>query len=45
MPRFQLIPILTGDGRRIILQAVPLGRGERVRELIDRLRGKARRRR
>jgi hypothetical protein len=44
MPRFQLIPILTGDGRRIILQAVPLGRGERVRELVDRLRGKGRRR-
>jgi hypothetical protein len=45
MPRFQLIPVLTGDGRRIILQAVPLGRGERVRELIDRIRGKDRRRR
>ena len=45
MPRFQLIPILTGDGRRIILQAVPLGRGERLRQLTDRLRGRARRRR
>jgi hypothetical protein len=45
MPRFQLIPILTGDGRRIILQAVPLGRGERLRGLIDRIRGKDRRRR
>jgi len=44
MPRFQLIPILTGDGRRIILQAVPLGRGERVRELIDRVRGRRPRR-
>jgi hypothetical protein len=44
MPRFQLIPILTGDGRRIILQAVPLGRGERVRRLIDRIRGRSRRR-
>jgi hypothetical protein len=44
MPRIQLIPILTGDGRRIILQAVPVGRGERVRELVDRLRGRGRRR-
>jgi hypothetical protein len=43
MPRMQLIPILTGDGRRIILQAVPLGRGERLRELVDRLRGRRRR--
>jgi hypothetical protein len=42
MPRFQLIPILTGDGRRIILQAVPLGRGERARRLIERLRGRRR---
>jgi hypothetical protein len=45
MPRIQLIPILTGDGRRIILQAVPIGRGERVRQLIDRLRGRGQRRR
>jgi hypothetical protein len=44
MPRFQLIPILTGDGRRIILQAVPIGRGERLRQLADRLRGRGRRR-
>jgi hypothetical protein len=44
MPRFQLIPILTGDGRRIVLQAVPLGRGERLRQLVDRLRGRDRRR-
>ena len=44
MPRFQLIPILTGDGRRIILQAVPLGRGARVRELLDRVRGRRPRR-
>jgi hypothetical protein len=44
MPRFQLIPILTGDGRRIILQAVPLGRGERLRQLAGRLRGRGRRR-
>jgi len=43
MPRMQLIPILTGDGRRIILHAVPVGRGERLRELVDRLRGKGRR--
>ena len=44
MPRFRLIPILTGDGRRIVLQAVPLGRGERLRQLVDRLRGRDRRR-
>ena len=39
MPRIQLIPVLTGDGRRIVLQAVPLGPRERARRLLDALRG------
>ena len=40
MPRIKLIPVLTGDGRQIILQAVPDGPGERIKRLIDRLRPK-----
>jgi hypothetical protein len=40
VPRFQLIPVLTGDGRRIVLQAVPLSAGDRARRLLDRLRGR-----
>jgi hypothetical protein len=43
MPRIQLIPILTGDGRRIILQATPIGRRQRARELLDGLRGRGKR--
>ena len=45
VPRYQLIPILTGDGRRIVLQAVPLSAGDRARRLLDRLRGGRGRRR
>ena len=43
MPRIKLIPVLTGDGRQIILQAVPDGPGERIKALVDRLRPKRRR--
>jgi hypothetical protein len=37
MPRIELIPVLTGDGR-IILQAVPVTPRERARRLADKLR-------
>jgi len=39
MPRTELIPVVTTDGRHIILQAVPITPRERLRRLADRLRG------
>jgi hypothetical protein len=45
MPRTELIPVVTADGRHIILQAIPLTPRERIRRLADKLRpGRSRRR-
>lgn len=38
MPRIKLIPVVTGDGRQIILQAVPQSPRERIKKLVERLR-------
>ena len=43
MPRTELIPTVTTDGRHIILTAIPLTPRERLRRLADRLRPKAKR--
>ena len=40
MPRIKLIPVVTTDGRHIILQAIPQSPRERLREIAGRLRGK-----
>jgi hypothetical protein len=45
MPRTELIPVVSADGRTIILQAIPLTPRERLRRLAERLRpGPGRRR-
>jgi hypothetical protein len=44
MPRTELIPVVTADGRHIILQAIPLTPRERIRRLADKLRPRSRRR-
>lgn len=38
MRRFDLLPSITRDGRRIVLRAVPVSRVERLRRLLDQLR-------
>jgi hypothetical protein len=38
MPRIDLIPSVTTDGRHIILQAIPVTPRERLRRLADKLR-------
>jgi hypothetical protein len=38
MPRFELIPSITTDGRHIIFHAAPIPPRERVRRLAERLR-------
>jgi hypothetical protein len=43
MPRIKLIPVVTGDGRHIVLQALPASPRERLKELAERLRPKRRR--
>ena len=40
MTRTELIPVVTTDGRHIILQAVPITPRERLRRLAERLRPK-----
>jgi hypothetical protein len=46
MPRTELIPSVTTDGRHIILQAIPVTPRERLRRFVERLRpGRARKRR
>jgi hypothetical protein len=41
MPRTELIPTVTTDGRHIILTAVPITPRERLRRLAEKLRPKA----
>jgi hypothetical protein len=43
MPRIDLIPSVTTDGRHIILRALPVTPRERIRRLADKLRPKKRR--
>jgi hypothetical protein len=43
MPRTELIPSVTTDGRHIILTAIPLTPRERLRRLADKLRPKRKR--
>jgi hypothetical protein len=40
MPRIELIPTVTTDGRHIILTAIPLTPRERLRRFADKLRPK-----
>jgi hypothetical protein len=40
MPRTDLIPSVTTDGRHIILQAIPVTPRERLRRLAEKLRPK-----
>jgi hypothetical protein len=40
MPRTELIPTVTTDGRHIILTAVPVTPRERLRRLAEKLRPK-----
>jgi hypothetical protein len=44
MSRIVLIPVFTGNGREVALQAVVLRPGDRLRRLVERLRGRRRRR-
>jgi len=41
MPRIELIPTVTTDGRHIILTAVPVTPRERLRRLAGKLRPKS----
>jgi hypothetical protein len=43
MPRIKLIPVVTADGRHIILQALPETPRERLKGLAERLRPKRKR--
>jgi hypothetical protein len=40
MPRIDLIPSVTTDGRHIILRAIPVTPRERIRRLAEKLRPK-----
>ena len=40
MPRTELIPTVTTDGRHIILTAIPVTPRDRLRRLADKLRPK-----
>jgi hypothetical protein len=42
MTRIELIPLPTADGRRIVLQAVPVTARERLRRLARRLAARRR---
>ena len=42
MPRIELIPEITTDGRHVILRGVPVTPRDRVRRLVERLKPRRR---